>query len=76
MENSISRILIETVVRRTLKDMKENPERSIRNLVDTALHFPEGNFQKNFFQTPQTAFFAFHRFLFYAYTESSFIDFR
>lgn len=54
MENNMSRILIETVVRRTLKDMKENPERSIRNLVDMALHFSEGRFQKNFFQAAQT----------------------
>lgn len=54
MENSMSRILIETTVRRTLKDMKENPERSIRNLVDMALRFSEGRFQKNFFQIAQT----------------------
>lgn len=54
MENSMSRILIETVVRKTLKDMKENPERSIRNLVDMALHFSDGRFQKNFFRVAQT----------------------
>jgi len=34
--------------------MKEDPERSIRNLVDMALHFSEGKFQKNFFQVAQT----------------------
>jgi len=54
MENSMSRILIETVVRKTLKDMKEDPERSIRKLVDMALHFSEGRFQTNFFQAAQT----------------------
>jgi len=54
MENSMSRILIETVVRKTLKDMKEDPERSIRNLIDMALNFSEGRFQKNFFQAAQT----------------------
>jgi len=54
MENSMSRILIETVVRKTLKDMKEDPERSIRKLVDMALHFSEGRFQKNFFRVAQT----------------------
>ncbi len=53
MENNMSRILIETVVRKTLKDMKADPERSIRNLVDMALHFSEGRFQKNFFQIAQ-----------------------
>ncbi len=56
MENSksMSRILIETVVRKTIKDIKEDPERSIRKLVDMALHFSGGRFQKNFFQAAQT----------------------
>lgn len=54
MKNSMSRILIETVVRNTLKNIKESPERSIRNLIDMALHVSEGRFQQNFFQTAQT----------------------
>lgn len=54
MENSMSRILIETTVRQTLKGLKENPKRSIRNLVDMALHFSEGRFQSHFFQTART----------------------
>ena len=54
MENSMSRILAGSVVKRTLKDMKENPERSIRNLVDMALQFSDGRFQQNFFTTAQT----------------------
>lgn len=54
MENSMSRILIETTVRQTLKGLKENPKRSIRNLVDMALHFSEGRFQSHFFQTAST----------------------
>lgn len=54
MENSISRILIETTVRQTLKGLKENPKRSTRNLVDMALHFSEGRFQSHFFQTAHT----------------------
>ena len=45
MENSVSRILIETTVRQTLKGIQEDPERSIRNLVDMALQFSEGRFQ-------------------------------
>ena len=52
MENSISRILIETTVRQTLKGLKEDPKRSIRNLVDMALHFSEGRFQSRFFRRP------------------------
>ena len=37
MEHSMSRILIETTVRQTLKGLKENPKRNIRNLVDMAV---------------------------------------
>lgn len=48
MENSVSRILIETTVRQTLKGIQEDPERSIRNLVDMALQFSEGRFQNRF----------------------------
>ena len=54
MENSMSRILIETTVRQTLKGLKENPKRSIRNLVDMALNFSESRFQSRFFQTAST----------------------
>lgn len=54
MENSMSRLLIETTVRHTLKGLKENPKRSVRNLVDMALHFSEGRFQSHFFQTART----------------------
>ena len=50
MENSMSRILIETTVRQTLKGLQDNPKRSVRNLVDMALHFSEGRFQYRFFQ--------------------------
>lgn len=54
MENSISRVLIETIVKKTLRDMKDDPERSIRNLVDRALLVSKGRFQKRFFQTAQS----------------------
>lgn len=54
MENNMSRILIETTVRQTLKGLRENPKRSIRNLVDMALHFSEGRFQNHFFETART----------------------
>lgn len=53
MGNDISRILIETVVRKTLRDMKDSPERSTRNLVDMALHFSSGHFQREFFEMAQ-----------------------
>lgn len=54
MENSMSRILTEAVVKKALKDIKDSPERGIRNLVDMALQFSEGRFQKSFFSIAQT----------------------
>ena len=53
MSNNISRIMIETVVKRYLRDIKESPERSIRNLVDMALQFSNGRFQQRFFTAAQ-----------------------
>ena len=55
MENSISRMLVEMVVRKALKSIKDDPERGIRNLVDMALQFSsEGRFQRDFFSAAQT----------------------
>ena len=42
MARDISRVLIETVVRKMLREAKDSPERSIRNLVDMALYFSDG----------------------------------
>ena len=53
MENSMSKILVGSIVKRTLKEMKENPDRGIRNLVDMALQFSDGRFQEDFFTTAQ-----------------------
>lgn len=53
MDRSTSRILIETVVRKTIRDIKEAPERSTRNIVDMALQFSRGRFQKRFFSMIQ-----------------------
>ncbi len=55
MEKTMSGILIETVVKATLKNLKEDPERCIRNLVDMALRFSENQFQQDFFQKIQDA---------------------
>lgn len=54
MENDVSRIIVETMVKKALKDMQDSPERTTRNLVDMALHFSEGRFQRSFFSTAQT----------------------
>lgn len=44
---------IKTYVRKTLHDIKENPRRSTRNLVDFALNFANGRFQKAFLEAAQ-----------------------
>ena len=54
MKKSMSRILVENVVKKALKSIKDSPERGIRNLVDMALQFSEGRFQKDFFTVTQT----------------------
>lgn len=53
MAANTKRVLIETIVRKTLREIQEAPERSIRNLVDLALHFSKGHFQTRFFQGAQ-----------------------
>lgn len=53
VENDTSRILIETIVRKTLREIKDSPRRSTRNLVDMALNFSEGRFQRRFFAAAQ-----------------------
>lgn len=53
-DNSVTQVLIRTIVKKALKDIKEYPERNTRNLVDMALHFSEGRFQTRFFEAAQT----------------------
>ncbi|MBQ7885851.1 MAG: hypothetical protein IJ313_03050 [Clostridia bacterium] len=51
---SVEYQLIETVVRRRLSDIQDCPERTIRNLIDMALHFAqEGRFERDFFSIAQ-----------------------
>lgn len=53
MENSPSKILIETVLKKALRDMKDSSERNIRNLVDMGLNFSDDYFQRKFFMKAQ-----------------------
>ncbi len=54
METNMSSLLVGTVVKNALKNIKEDPERCVRNLVDMALQFSAGRFQKRFFSAAQT----------------------
>lgn len=53
MKNKLNRALIETTIRSTIKKINDDPERSVRNLVDMALSFSEGRFQQDFFKSAQ-----------------------
>lgn len=53
LDNSISRVLIETMVKKMLREMKEEPRRSTRNLVDLAVQFAKGRFQSYFLELIQ-----------------------
>lgn len=53
MGNAFSKILIQTTVRKAIRDIRETPRRSSRNLIDMALHFSDGRFQQEFFQMAQ-----------------------
>lgn len=55
MKQKIGRVLVETAVRRTIKDIQQDPERSIRNLIDMALNFAAGRFQQQFFEATRQA---------------------
>ena len=51
--SDIARILVETTIRQALKEMKTDTKRSTRNLIDMALNFSGGRFQKHFLETAQ-----------------------
>ena len=53
IKKDTNQILIETMVQRSLRDIACSPERTIRNLVDLALNFSHGRFQRNFLETAQ-----------------------
>lgn len=64
MKTDVTKKLIETTIHRSLKNIGDNPERAIRNLVDLGLQFSNGRFQKQFFaqaqkmlQNPQSAYY-------------------
>lgn len=54
--NSNDRILVETMVRKAIKDIKNSPERGTRNIIDFALNFANGRFQQEFLKTAQKMF--------------------
>ena len=46
--------MIEAAVDRGIREMQEDPKRSVRKLADLGRQFSRGRFQKNFFDLSQT----------------------
>ena len=53
MENSVNRIMVNTIVKKAIHDLKADPERTVRNLVDMALKFADTRFQQQFYSGAQ-----------------------
>ena len=49
-KNDVTRIMVEAAVAKALRDMRTDPKRSVRNLVDLGCSFSGGRFQKAFFK--------------------------
>lgn len=50
MENKVTYVMIRTAVKKGIQDIRENPKRGVRNLVDLGEMFATGPFQKEFFR--------------------------
>ena len=53
MKKDMTRILVESAIRRTLKNIQGAPERETRNLIDLGLQFSNGRFQAGLFKQAQ-----------------------
>ena len=49
MENSMNRILVTTIVKNAIHNLKKDPDRTTRNLVDMASRFADSRFQEHFY---------------------------
>ena len=49
----MAKVLVESTIRRTLKNIQESPERATRNLIDLGLEFSNGRFQTRLFEQAQ-----------------------
>ena len=53
MDNSVNRVMVNTIVKNAIHDLKMDPERTVRNLVDMALQFADGRGQQEFYSGAQ-----------------------
>ncbi len=53
MIKDMTKVLVESTVRRTIKNIQKSPERATRNLIDLGLEFSNGRFQTGLFKQAQ-----------------------
>ena len=53
MAENMNRIMVKTIVKKAIRDIKTDPERTTRNLIDMALNFADSRFQQQFYSTAQ-----------------------
>ncbi len=53
MKKSMNEVMVKTIVKKAIRDLKTDPERTIRNLVDMALQFSDSPFQQEFYSDTQ-----------------------
>ena len=53
MEDTMNRIMVKTIVKKAIRDIKTDPERTTRNLIGMVLNFADSRFQKEFYSSAQ-----------------------
>lgn len=53
MGDTMNRIMVKTIVKKAIRDIKTDPERTTRNLIDMALNFADSRFQQEFYSSAQ-----------------------
>ena len=53
MEKSLNCHMVTAIVKKAIHDLKSDPERTVRNLIDMALHFTDSRFQQEFYTSAQ-----------------------
>jgi len=53
VKEKMARAMIEPLVNKTMNDIKKDPERTLRNVIDLLLSFPNGRFSNDLFQIAQ-----------------------
>ena len=54
MGESTNHIIVNTIVKKAIRDIKTDPERTTRNLIDMALNFADSRFQQQFYSRAQS----------------------